>query len=57
MQKAPYRGPEYETRVLRTFGDNGRVQALPFSPRDEDSIRKACRNSNVVVNCIGKVKN
>ena len=53
--KVPYRGPEYETRNLKLMGDNGRVQALPFSPRDDDSIRRAVKNSTVVVNCIGKV--
>jgi NADH dehydrogenase (ubiquinone) 1 alpha subcomplex subunit 9 len=52
--QCPYRGGDYETRALRMYGDNGRVQMIPFSPRDEDSIRAAMRNCTVVVNCIGK---
>jgi NADH dehydrogenase (ubiquinone) 1 alpha subcomplex subunit 9 len=52
--KVPYRGSQYETRSLRMYGDNGRIQELPYSPRDEESIRRSMKNSNVVINCIGK---
>lgn len=50
----PFRGDDMEWRDLRVMGDYGMVVPLPFSPRDEDSIRATIRNSDVVVNLIGK---
>ena len=50
----PFRGDDMEWRDLRVMGDYGMVVPLPFSPRDEDSIRACIRKSEVVINLIGK---
>lgn len=45
-----------DTRHLQRMGDLGVAVPLPFSPRDEDSIRRATENSDIVINLIGKVR-
>lgn len=49
-----YRGDFYPTRELRTTGDLGQVLFHFYDIRDEESIRKAVRYSNVVVNLVGR---
>lgn len=39
---------------LRVCGDLGQVLFFPFNLKDEESIEKAVRYSNVVVNLIGR---
>ena len=43
-----------EWRFLKVMGDLGGVVPVPFSPRDEASVRRAIEGSDIVVNCIGK---
>lgn len=50
----PYRGCEMEVRHLRQMFDHGQVGMMPFSPRDEASIYEAVKNSDLVINLIGK---
>jgi NADH dehydrogenase (ubiquinone) 1 alpha subcomplex subunit 9 len=50
----PYRGCELEVRHLRPMFDLGGIGLMPFDPRDEASIRDSIRNSDVVINMIGK---
>ena len=50
----PFRGDDMEWRDLRVMGDYGMVVPLPYSPRDVDSVRAAIRNSDIVINLIGK---
>jgi len=50
----PFRGDELEVRHLKPGFDLGQVAMMPFSPRNEDSIRAAVANSDVVINLIGK---
>lgn len=50
----PYRGDFYDVRQLRLVGDLGQVLHQPFHPRDDESIRKAIKYSNVVINLIGR---
>jgi len=50
----PFRGCELEVRHLKPMFDQGQLGLLPFSPRDEESIIKSLKNSDVVVNMIGK---
>jgi NADH dehydrogenase (ubiquinone) 1 alpha subcomplex subunit 9 len=51
----PYRGePRFVTR-LKLCGDLGQILFVPFYLRDDASIHKAMKYSNVVVNCIGKI--
>ena len=50
----PYRGePRFVTR-LKLCGDLGQILFVPFYLRDDESIHRAVKYSNVVVNCIGK---
>lgn len=51
---APFRGDELEVREVRQMFDHGQLGLIPFSPRDEDSIRKSFASSDIVVNLIGK---
>lgn len=51
---APFRGDELEVRPLKPMFDLGQLGLIPFSVRDKDSIREAFRNTDVVVNLIGK---
>jgi len=50
----PYRGDEFEVRRLKLVGDLGQVVLLPFNLKDECSIKKAIKHSNVVINLIGR---
>ncbi|KAK3932467.1 NADH dehydrogenase [ubiquinone] 1 alpha subcomplex subunit 9, mitochondrial [Frankliniella fusca] len=50
----PYRGDNYEVGPLKLVGDLGQVLFHPFDLRDEESIRKAVKYSNVVINLIGR---
>jgi NADH dehydrogenase (ubiquinone) 1 alpha subcomplex subunit 9 len=50
----PYRGCEMEVRHLNQMFDHGQVGMMPFSPRDEASIYEAVKNSDLVINLIGK---
>lgn len=48
------RGCTMETRHLQPFFDLGNAAYYVYSPRDEDSIREIIRESDVVINMIGK---
>lgn len=50
----PYRGDAYFARELKLAGDLGQVLFQPYHLQDEESIRKAVRYSNVVVNLVGR---
>eukprot|EP00949_MAST-11_sp_MAST-11-sp1_P002568 g2568.t1 len=50
----PYRGDDMEWRHLKPLGDLGKVNPMPYSPRDEDSMREAIRGCDVVINLVGK---
>jgi NADH dehydrogenase (ubiquinone) 1 alpha subcomplex subunit 9 len=43
-----------EVRHLKPMFDLGQLGIMPFSPRDEDSIMESIKNSDVVINMIGK---
>lgn len=49
----PYRGDGMNTRHLKLMGDLGQIVQLPMDLCDEDSIRNAVKDSNVVINLIG----
>jgi NADH dehydrogenase (ubiquinone) 1 alpha subcomplex subunit 9 len=51
---APFRGDEMEARLLKPMFDLGQLALMPFSARDEDSIRASMAQSDVVINLIGK---
>lgn len=50
----PYRGDHYDVLRLKLVGDLGQVLFLPYNLKDEESIRKAVKYSNVVINLIGR---
>jgi NADH dehydrogenase (ubiquinone) 1 alpha subcomplex subunit 9 len=50
----PYRGDHYDALRLRVTGDLGQVLFHPYNLNDEDSIRKAVKYSNVVINLVGR---
>lgn len=50
----PYRGDAYFTRELKLAGDLGQVLFQPYHLQDEESIRKAVKYSNVVINLVGR---
>ncbi|RVE47389.1 hypothetical protein evm_007988 [Chilo suppressalis] len=50
----PYRCDFYDAQRLKVCGDLGQVLFSPFDLRDEESIAKAVRYSNVVINLIGR---
>ncbi|XP_013185874.1 NADH dehydrogenase [ubiquinone] 1 alpha subcomplex subunit 9, mitochondrial [Amyelois transitella] len=50
----PYRCDFYDAQRLKVCGDLGQVLFTPFDLRDEESIAKAVRYSNVVINLIGR---
>ncbi|XP_023247663.1 NADH dehydrogenase [ubiquinone] 1 alpha subcomplex subunit 9, mitochondrial isoform X2 [Copidosoma floridanum] len=50
----PYRGDHYDVARLKVCGDLGQVLFHPFDLRDEESIVKCIKYSNVVINLIGR---
>ncbi|KAL0123306.1 hypothetical protein PUN28_005683 [Cardiocondyla obscurior] len=50
----PYRGDMYDCMPLKLCGDLGQILFHPFHLRDEESIRKCIKYSNVVINLIGR---
>lgn len=50
----PYRGDAYFVRELKLTGDLGQVLFQPYHLQDEESIRKAVKYSNVVINLVGR---
>ena len=50
----PYKGAFYDSQRLKVCGDLGQVLFTPFNLKDEESIRKAMKYSDIVVNCIGR---
>jgi len=50
----PHRGEAYNLRYLKLTGDLGQVLFVPINIRDEKSLYKAMKYSNVVINLIGK---
>lgn len=50
----PYRGDHYDVLRLRLTGDLGQVLFMPYDIRDETSLRKAMKYSNVVINLVGR---
>ncbi|CAH0558357.1 unnamed protein product [Brassicogethes aeneus] len=54
QQIIPYRDDGSEILRLKVAGDLGQVLFTPFHLRDEESIEKAVKYSNVVVNLIGR---
>ncbi|XP_026462282.1 NADH dehydrogenase [ubiquinone] 1 alpha subcomplex subunit 9, mitochondrial-like [Ctenocephalides felis] len=50
----PYRGDFYPAQRLKCVGDLGQVLFTPYNLRDRESIDKAIRYSNVVINLVGR---
>lgn len=50
----PYRGDAYFAREMKLAGDLGQVLFQPYHLQDEESIRKAVKYSNVVINLVGR---
>ncbi|XP_017786561.1 PREDICTED: NADH dehydrogenase [ubiquinone] 1 alpha subcomplex subunit 9, mitochondrial [Nicrophorus vespilloides] len=50
----PYRGNNYETMRLKLCGDLGQVLFQPYYLKDLESIDKALKYSNVVINLVGR---
>ena len=50
----PYRGEFYDVQHLKLCGDLGQVLFTPYNLKDENSIRKALKHSNLVINVIGR---
>ncbi|KAG1652483.1 NADH dehydrogenase [ubiquinone] 1 alpha subcomplex subunit 9, mitochondrial [Nymphon striatum] len=50
----PYRGDEYSVQRLKLSGDLGQILFLPYDLKNEESLYKAMRYSNVVINTIGR---
>lgn len=50
----PYRSDFYDAARLKLCGDLGQVLFTPFDLRDEESIARAVRYSNVVINLVGR---
>uniref|UniRef100_A0A1L8E0I7 NADH dehydrogenase [ubiquinone] 1 alpha subcomplex subunit 9, mitochondrial n=2 Tax=Nyssomyia neivai TaxID=330878 RepID=A0A1L8E0I7_9DIPT len=50
----PYRADHYDAMRLKVTGDLGQVLFQFYNLNDEESIRKAVRHSNVVINLVGR---
>jgi len=50
----PYRNDPYEVRDLKLAGELGQILFQPYHLQDEESIRKAVKYSDVVVNLVGR---
>uniref|UniRef100_UPI00358E81C9 NADH dehydrogenase [ubiquinone] 1 alpha subcomplex subunit 9, mitochondrial n=1 Tax=Myxine glutinosa TaxID=7769 RepID=UPI00358E81C9 len=50
----PYRGDSYDTAHLQPMGDLGQLIFREWYAWDEDSIRNSVKNSNVVINLVGR---
>ncbi|XP_019320345.1 NADH dehydrogenase [ubiquinone] 1 alpha subcomplex subunit 9, mitochondrial [Panthera pardus] len=50
----PYRCEAYDTMHLRPMGDLGQIIFLEWNGKDKDSIRRAVKHSNVVINLVGR---
>jgi NADH dehydrogenase (ubiquinone) 1 alpha subcomplex subunit 9 len=50
----PYRGEPYYMKDLKLAGDLGQILFLAYDIRDEASLRKVMKYSNVVINLVGK---
>jgi len=50
----PYRGDPYDVHRLKVAGDLGQILFVPIDVRDYDSLFKAVRYSNWVINLIGR---
>lgn len=49
----PYRCDPYWVRGLKVVGDLGQILFYPFQLKDEESVRRSLKYSNVVVNLLG----
>ncbi|KAK8791905.1 hypothetical protein WA158_005282 [Blastocystis sp. Blastoise] len=50
----PCRGDIDEALRMKPCGEVGKINGVPFHPKDEQSIADAIGNCDVVVNCVGK---
>ncbi|UXI19617.1 Elongation factor [Sarcoptes scabiei] len=50
----PYRGEIYAAKNLKLAGDLGQVLFVPFHLRNVDTLYRAMKYSNIVINLIGK---
>ena len=50
----PYRGDFYDVQHLKLVGDLGQVLYTPYYLKDEASLRKAMKHSNLVINLVGR---
>uniref|UniRef100_A0A5S6QS41 NADH dehydrogenase [ubiquinone] 1 alpha subcomplex subunit 9, mitochondrial n=1 Tax=Trichuris muris TaxID=70415 RepID=A0A5S6QS41_TRIMR len=49
----PYRGEQYYCRHLWTSGELGQIYYIPYFLKDDETLRRAIKYSNLVVNLIG----
>ncbi|XP_064395625.1 NADH dehydrogenase [ubiquinone] 1 alpha subcomplex subunit 9, mitochondrial-like [Halichondria panicea] len=50
----PYRGDEHDYRYLKPMGDLGQIVFVKYDLRDPESVYKAVKHSNVVINLVGR---
>ncbi|GAB1601726.1 NADH dehydrogenase [ubiquinone] 1 alpha subcomplex subunit 9, mitochondrial-like [Argonauta hians] len=50
----PYRGEASEVLRLKLCGDLGQILFFPYSLRDDASVQKVMKYSNVVINAVGR---